>query len=89
MFYECLDRIDANATREMASFGVQPVRVSDWRARRRLPTRPQALALAHVMKLDFDKLERELTSLEAEKDAEKNSGVAVLMKSLRLAGRTL
>ncbi|MGE0332769.1 MAG: hypothetical protein AB7P37_18995 [Ramlibacter sp.] len=41
------------------------------------------------MKLDFDKLERELTSLEAEKDAEKNSGVAVLMKSLRLAGRTL
>lgn len=89
MFYECLERIDANATREMASLGVQPVRVSDWRARRRLPTRPQALALAYVMKLNFEKLERELATLEAEKDAEKNSGVAVLMQRLQMAGRIL
>lgn len=84
MFHDCLTQIDANATRELAALGVPGARVSDWRAGRRLPTRPQALALAHVMRLDFDELERELTALEAAKDAEKNNGVAKLLKTARV-----
>jgi hypothetical protein len=84
MFQQCLEQIDANATRELASLGVPAARVTDWRKGRRLPTRPQALALAHVTKCDFDELERELTALEAAKDAEKNSGIAKLMKTARV-----
>lgn len=89
MFQQCLDKIDANATRELASLGVPAARVTDWRKGRRLPTRPQALALAHVAHVDFNELERELAGLEAAKDAEKNHGVANLMRQLQLAGRTL
>lgn len=84
MFFKTLERVDANAVRELAALGVPNARVSDWRAGRRLPTRPQALALSHVMKIDFDELERELTNLEALKDAEKNSGVAKLLKTARV-----
>jgi hypothetical protein len=36
------------------------------------------------MRLDFDELERELTALEAAKDAEKNNGVAKLLKTARV-----
>lgn len=89
MFQQCLQKIDANATRELASLGVPAARVTDWRKGRRLPTRPQALALAHVTRVDFNELERELTDLEAAKDAEKNHGVANLMRLLQLSGRTL
>lgn len=89
MFQQCLAKIDANATRDLASFGVPAARVTDWRKGRRLPTRPQALALAHVTGMDFSELERELTTLEAEKDAEKNSGVANLMKRLQMVGGVL
>lgn len=81
MFPACLENLDANATRELVSLGASAARISDWRVGRRLPTRAQALALAHVLKLDFDTLERELTALEARKDAEKNSGVARLLKT--------
>ena len=89
MFQQCLQKIDANATRELASLGVPAARVTDWRKGRRLPTRPQALALAHVTHADFNELERELAGLEAAKDAEKNHGVANLMRLLQLSGRTL
>lgn len=89
MFQQCLAKIDANATRELASLGVPAARVTDWRKGRRLPTRPQALALAHVTDSDFNELERELATLEAAKDAEKNSGVATLLKRLQLPAPVL
>lgn len=89
MFEQCLAKVDANATRELASLGVPAARVTDWRKGRRLPTRSQALALAHVTKANFNELERELATLEATKDAEKNSGVAALMRQLRMAGQVL
>jgi hypothetical protein len=89
MFQQCLNKIDANATRELASLGVPAARVTDWRKGRRLPTRPQALALAHVTKTDFNELERELASMEAEKDAATNSGIAHLMRLLRTSGQLL
>lgn len=89
MFQQCLEKVDANATRELASFGVPAARVTDWRKGRRLPTRSQALALAHVTEGNFDELERELSALEAAKDAEKNRGVARLIAQLQGAGQIL
>lgn len=83
MYFEALDRLTANDTRAMAAHGVSPARISDWRKKRRIPTRAQALALATVLDLNFDHLERELTVLETEQDAEKNAGFATLLSNLK------
>jgi len=83
VFFEALERMTANDARAMAAHGVPQPRISDWRQRRRVPTRAQALALATVMNLNFDHLERELTILETEADAEKNAGFAALLKTLK------
>lgn len=82
MFLEELDLLTPDDVRAMAAHGVPQPRISDWRKGRRLPTRAQALALATVRGLDFDKLERELTYLETKADAEKNAGFAAMLKNL-------
>ncbi|MFM9928365.1 hypothetical protein VLK31_35725 [Variovorax sp. H27-G14] len=83
MFFETLEKMTANDARAMAAHGVPQPRISEWRARKRIPTRAQALALATVMSLNFDHLERELTILETEADAKKNDGFASLLKTLK------
>ncbi|MGQ2998080.1 hypothetical protein [Variovorax sp.] len=83
MFFDALERISANEARAMAAHGVSPARISDWRKKRRLPTRAQALALATVMDLNFDQLERELTIIETKADAETNEGFATLLQKLK------
>jgi transcriptional regulator with XRE-family HTH domain len=83
MFFEALDKLTPDDIRQLAAKGVDRSRVSDWRARRRVPTRPQAYALAHVAGIDFDALERELTVIEIEQDAQKNSGFKSLLPALR------
>jgi hypothetical protein len=82
MFYEALEKLSSNDIRSLAGFGVHPSRVSDWKGKRRLPTRPQALALAHVAGLDFQALDRELTLIELQTEAEKNSGFRTLIPRL-------
>ncbi len=83
MFFEALDKLTPDDIRNLAAKGVERARVSDWRAKRRLPTRPQAYALAHVTQIDFDTLERELTLIEIEQDAQKNSGIKALLLPFR------
>lgn len=83
MFYETIDRLNADDVRQLAARGVTPARVSDWKAKRRVPTRPQAYALATVAGIDFDTLERELTLIEIEQDATKNSGFRDLLTVFR------
>ena len=83
MFFESLEKLTPNDVRALAAKGVPQPRISDWKARRRVPTRPQAYALATVAGLDFDSLERELTFIEMEHDAEKNDGFAALIKVFR------
>lgn len=82
MFFEALEKLSPNDIRMLAAKGVPHSRVSDWKARRRVPTRPQAYALATVAGLDFDKLERELTAIEMEQDARKNAGFAMLLATV-------
>ncbi|NPC57019.1 hypothetical protein [Caenimonas soli] len=83
MFFEALEKLSADDIRSLAAKGVERSRVSDWKARRRIPTRAQAYALATVLGLDFDRLERELTFLEIEHDAQKNAGFMDLLKVFR------
>lgn len=87
MFFEALDKLSPNDIRLLAAKGVPHSRVSDWKAKRRVPTRPQAYALATVAGLDFDQLERELTAIEIEQDAKKNAGFASLLGGLQFVGK--
>jgi hypothetical protein len=89
MFFEALATLDADQVRQLAARGVPPARVSDWRAKRRLPTRPHAYALAHVAGLNFDALERELTMIEIQQEAENNSGLRSLLPTIKKAVATL
>lgn len=83
MFFEALDALTPDDIRNLAAKGVAQSRVSDWRAKRRVPTRPQAYAFAHIAGIDFNALERELTAIEIEQDAQKNSGFKSLLPLLR------
>jgi hypothetical protein len=83
MFFEALERLSPDDIRSLAARGVHGSRISDWKAKRRVPTRPQAYALAVVAGLDFDKLERELTLLEIEHDAQNNAGFLDLLRVFR------
>ncbi|BEP50060.1 MULTISPECIES: hypothetical protein [Variovorax] len=83
MFFEELDKLSPDDMRALAAHGVPQPRVSDWKKGRRIPTRAQALALATVRNLNFDKLERELTILETKADAQKNAGFAQMLASLK------
>jgi hypothetical protein len=83
MFFEALEKLSPNDVRSLAAKGVPQPRISDWKAKRRVPTRPQAYALATVAGLDFDTLERELTLIEIEHDAQKNDGFADLVRMFR------
>ena len=87
MFFQCLETITANDRRELAALGVDTSRISEWKARKRLPTRAQALALSKVKQLDFDALERELTLLETEHNAHKNTGYATLLAHFKRTWR--
>lgn len=83
MFLQTLEKLSAADVHALATKGVPNARVSDWRKGRRIPTRPQALALAVVAGIDFDELNRELTMIEAKEDAKKNPGFASLLSSIK------
>ena len=87
MFLQTLDALTPNDRRELAALGVDPSRISEWKAKKRLPTRAQALALSKVKQLDFDALERELVLLETEHDAKKNQGYAALLAHFKRTWR--
>lgn len=82
MFYEALEKLSADDVRRLTAAGVAAARVSEWRHKKRLPTRPQTLVFCTVMGLNFDKINREITEIEAQKDAEGNSLMAAVLKTL-------
>lgn len=82
MFYEAIEAMKADDVRKLTAAGISASRISDWKHKRRLPTRPQTLVLCTVLRLDFDLINRELTTIEARQDAEKNSLMAGVLKNL-------
>ena len=87
MFFQTLEQLTPDDTRQLAAHGVPQPRVSEWKKRKGLPTRAQTLALAHVKNLDFDQLEREIVLLELEREAKKNSGYAAMLARTKRAWR--
>lgn len=83
MFFTQLENLTPDQIRELAANGVPAPRISDWRNKRRIPTRAQALALATVCGMNFDRLERELTIMETQADAAKNAGFAHMLRGLK------
>ena len=83
MFQQLVRGLTATDIHALAARGVPHTRVSEWRAGRRIPTRSQAVALATVAGISFDKLERELAEMELAKDAEKNEGFASLLPGIK------
>lgn len=79
LFFETLDSLTPDDTRALAAHGVPQPRISEWKGRRGLPTRPQALALSVVKQLDFNELEREIVLLELERQSHKNSAYAAML----------
>lgn len=82
MFFESLAALSADDVRRVTAAGIPASRISEWKKRKRLPTRPQTLAYCTVMGLDFDMINRELTAIEAQDDAQKNSLMAAVFKTL-------
>ncbi|MDB5849530.1 MAG: hypothetical protein JWP29_3282 [Rhodoferax sp.] len=83
MYAELLQGLTKDDRIELAAHGVPSSRVSEWKTGFKFPSRPQALVLATVKGVDFDKLERELTALEIAKDAEKNAGFLTVINKLK------
>lgn len=83
MYAELLETLTPQDRKDLAANGVPQSRVSEWRTGFRYPTRSQAFALATVKGVDFITLEKELTRLEIAKDAEKNTGIASLLKHIQ------
>ena len=83
MFFQLLENLSPQDIHALAANGVPHTRVSEWKRKKRLPTRAQALALSRVAKVDFGKLEYELALMETEKDAERNIGFMTLLASVR------
>jgi len=89
MFFELLNNLTKTQRDQLAAAGIPSPRVSEWKAGKYLPGRPHTLALARVTGADLDTLNRELTVLEAERDAKKNPAFAVLASDLKSAIRML
>ncbi len=83
MFQQALESLSSSDIHALAANGVPHTRVSEWKKGKRLPTRAQALALSMVKQLDFGKLEYELAMIEAEKDADRNAGLAALVHHIK------
>lgn len=82
MFFEALDKLTPDQVRQLAAAGIPASRISNWKHRKRLPTRPQTLVFCTVLGLNFDKVNREITEIEAAEDAKDNSPMAALLKTL-------
>lgn len=83
MFFERISSLTPDDVRRLTAAGIPASRVSNWKHRKRLPTRPQTLVLCTVLDLNFDKVNRELTEIEATEDAKENSPMAALLKTLK------
>lgn len=64
-YNDLVHSLNAAQRMELQRRGIAPSRVSEWKAGRRLPTRPQAAHLADVTGYSYLQLERELAELEA------------------------
>lgn len=80
MYAELLARLTVNDRKALADRGVPNARISEWKTGLRLPTRPQALALAEVTNVDAMDLERELALIETEKEAAKKPEMKALLE---------
>lgn len=82
MFFEKLNDLSPEDVRRLTAAGIAAPRISEWKRGKRLPTRTQTLVFCTVMDLNFDKVNREITEVEAKKDAEGNSLIAGVLKTL-------
>lgn len=83
MYIDLINNLTAEDRRALALRGVPSTRVSEWKTGLRLPTRPQAIALAEVKGVDALQLETELVLIETEKEAEKKPEMAELLTTVR------
>lgn len=84
MYAEILESLTASDRKALAERGVPSSRVSEWKTGFRVPTRPQALALADLKGIDPMTLERELMVIEAEKEAKGKPMFLDLIDRLKL-----
>jgi hypothetical protein len=87
MLEQALKTMKPEHTHELAARGIPHTRISEWKAKRALPTRTQTFALAEVRGLNFDELEREIVLLELEHKAKKNKGCAQMLQRAKEAWR--
>lgn len=83
MYADLISNLTTADRKALADRGVPNARVSEWRTGLRLPTRPQALALAEVTNIDPMALEKELVLIEAEKEAATKPTMRELIDRLR------
>ncbi len=83
MYLDLINNLTTADRKALAERGVPNARVSEWRTGLRLPTRPQALALADVTNMDPMTLEKELVLIEAEKEAATKPPMRALLERLR------
>lgn len=80
MYVELIKNLSTNDRKALVDRGVPNARVSEWRTGLRLPTRPQAIALAEVAGVDYIELETELVRIETEKEAERKPEMRELLQ---------
>ncbi|CAN7629056.1 hypothetical protein [Acidovorax delafieldii] len=84
MYAELIENLTAEDRKALAEQGVPSSRVSEWKTGFRVPTRPQALALASVKGVDYMELEKELVMIEATEEAKKKPAMASLLERIRI-----
>lgn len=83
MFFEAIDALTADQVRQLTAAGIPASRISNWKHRKRLPTRTQTLVACTVLGLDFDQANREITRIEAVHEAQDNSLIANVLHTLK------
>lgn len=83
MFFTTIDKLTADQVRQLTAAGIPASRISNWKHRKRLPTRTQTLVACTILGLDFDKANREITKIEADQDAQENSLIANVLRGLK------
>lgn len=89
MYAELIENLTAVDRKALAERGVPSSRVSEWKTGFRVPTRPQALALADLKGIDPLALERELMLIEAEKEAKEKPAIQTMLERFKRAHSTL
>ena len=89
MYIELINGLSAEDRKALAERGIPPSRVSEWKTGFRLPTRPQALALADLKGINPITLESELVMIETEREAEQKPAMQKILDRMRETYKTL